>query len=142
RAQRPLRPGRFAAGSGRGGGRGHAGAAAHRRPRGILDRPVPGESRLVERAALQVLRGERFETLRCARMRCDRPGSSRIAPAPTFAVSMQTIPGHSSSPKSAIARALAIQGFQTTVESEFSFSTVRVLPRTGSWTVHVPRVST
>ena len=44
------------------------------------------------------------------------PGTQPTAASPTFAVSMHSIPGHSSSPKSAIVRAFCTHGFQTTVE--------------------------
>ena len=46
------------------------------------------------------------------------PGSSATAASRTLAVSMQSIDGHSSSPKSAIALARSTQGFQTIVERD------------------------
>ena len=49
---------------------------------------------------------------------CVAPGASVTASSSAFAVSTQTIPVHSSSPKSGIAFAFAIHGFQTTVVAE------------------------
>src|ERR1035437_6453518 len=56
----------------------------------------------------------------------------------TFPDSTQIIRSNSSSPKSGIRRALAIQGFQTTVEADPCFSTSILRLRRGSKIVTAP----
>src|SRR5690606_1310998 len=54
---------------------------------------------------------------------CRSPGRRTTASSSTLAVSTQTMAGHSSSPKSAMAAALSTHGFHTTVFAEPSFVT-------------------
>ena len=74
-------------------------------------------------------------------MRWRSPGASGTVATPTFAVSTHSIPRHSSSPKSCMARALAIHGFQTTVERELSLLTTMRRCRPGSSIEQVAIVS-
>src|ERR1035438_8603546 len=69
------------------------------------------------------------------------PDASVIWFCPTLPASTQTIPRNSSSPKSAIALALAIQGLQTTVEAEPPFSTRMIRRNFASWISTAPVVS-
>ena len=82
-----------------------------------------------------------YSTAMLAVIACCPLGGSVIALSATLAVSTQSMPGHSSSPKSAIALALAIQGFQTTVEREPIFSTTVRRFKTGSWMTTLAVVS-
>src|SRR4051812_20055749 len=72
-----------------------------------------------------------------ALMTCRLPGASLTALSAAFAVSMQSIPGHSSSPKSDMALAFSVHGFHTTVEFEPLLDTTSFLPFAASLTVTV-----
>ncbi len=93
--------------------------------------PTPADARVAYALATSISAAIRW---------CD-PGSSATAASPTLAVSTHSIPGHSSSPKSGIARALAIHGFQITVERDPDLPTVMRLFHPASWTTHAPSVS-
>ena len=75
-------------------------------------------------------------------MLCRSPEASETASSATLAVSTQSIDGHASAPRSAIAAAFSLQGFHTTVVAEPLFSTMSRRPSTGSSTAHVARVAT
>ena len=66
------------------------------------------------------------------------PGARVTASSMAFAVSTQTIPLHSSSPKSGIAFAFATHGFQTTVVDEPDLPTTMRRRHPGSSIVTVP----
>src|SRR4029434_708065 len=68
------------------------------------------------------------------------PPTRWTALSAAFAASTQSIERHCSSPRSAIVLAFSCQGFHTTVVVEPVFSTTIRRARTGSVTVHVPRV--
>ena len=69
------------------------------------------------------------------------PGSSRIASAPTFAVSTQTICRHSSAPKSGKVFAFSAHGFHTTVDREPDLLTTSTRDQPGSSMRHVAVVA-
>ena len=69
-----------------------------------------------------------------------RAGRERHRVVHAFAVSTQTIPVHSSSPKSGIAFAFAIHGFHTTVVGEPDLATTMRRRQPGSSIVTVPAV--
>src|ERR1035437_2033242 len=66
------------------------------------------------------------------------PGGRLMPLEATFPDSTQTLRSYSSSPKSDIRRALAIHGFQTTVEADPCFSTRILRLRRGSKIATVP----
>src|SRR5512139_461855 len=69
---------------------------------------------------------------------CEAPGARWIASSRALAVSTQTMPVHSSSPKSGIAFAFATHGFHTTVVAEPCLATTIRRWRPGSSIVTVP----
>jgi beta-lactamase family protein len=87
------------------------------------------------------LTAARYSTPSVAVITWVAPGASVSACSPTFAVSTHSIRGHSSSPKSGIARAFATHGFQSTVVAEPVFAIVTRRPQPGSSIVTVAVVS-